>query len=130
MNDPVGIIDPLGLQIVMHRLPPRVEAHNRWNDSWRQARREFQQDPLPFVVVPKYSCMNVCTESEYACTEPPRDGVPIPGQPGCYLVCTDGPVVRAAPAWSPVPPATNDPRQLGATANDWAYLFSLIRMKR
>lgn len=36
-GNPLRNVDPLGLQIVMHRLLPRVEAHNRWNDAWRQA---------------------------------------------------------------------------------------------
>ena len=129
-GNPLKFVDPLGLQIVLRPLPPRVQEHNRWNDAWRQARREFQHDPPPFIPAPKPSCMIMCTEFDNACTAPPKDGLPIPGQPGCYSVCTDGPVMQEAPfAWSPVSPA-NDPRQRGATANDWFYLLNLILTPR
>jgi RHS repeat-associated protein len=130
-GNPLRYIDPDGLQIVMHRLPPRVQEHNRWNDSWRQVRREFQQEPPQFPLKRKPACTIVCTEFENVCMQPPKYGLSVPGRPGCYTVCTDGPAFEAvSSAWSPVPQAADDPRQRGATKNDWFYLLNLILTPR
>jgi hypothetical protein len=60
-GNPAGNTDGRGLLVLVEPapiepLPPGIRLNNRWNDPWRQLRREFPQSPVPVSSIPKPFC--------------------------------------------------------------------------
>jgi RHS repeat-associated protein len=131
-SSPVSFIDPEGLQ----QVPARILQHNRWNEPWRQARREFRGEdfdpgnlPPGVYPTPKPWCRIECPDEGGVCKPTPQNGIPVPGKSGCYQVCVDGPFVSDASSPRPSPPPENrGPRDM--TRGDWWDLFELVRTLR
>lgn len=127
-GSPTSNTDPWGLQGFpevdpIEELPPAVRESNRWNDPWRQMGREFSHPPLPFPSAPKPQCTIQCPAQDECKIPVAAQGVPVPGQQGCYMRCSTGPFLSAVPT-APAPP-TPPPRQM--SRGDWFNLAKLIR---
>jgi uncharacterized protein RhaS with RHS repeats len=127
-GSPINFDDPSGLQAVepdpIEPLPPSVEQSNRWNDPWRQLRREFPYNPPVIPTAPQTYCWETCPTPGTCKVRDAIKGVMSPMHPGCYVQCSNGPFLDPSPNENP-PTPTPPPRDM--TRGDWYDLFRLLR---
>ncbi len=122
-GDPINLTDPLGLRgarggssrggrydspyfrrdgVVWGAKLPPVDALNKDAQAFDKTLQELPEsicDYWPAYCVPKIPppsmphCKLVCPDDGFSCAREPVDGVPSFSRPGCYTVCTKGPVM-------------------------------------